>query len=66
MITIEQLVEEWRATRARHDATLAYLEAGNMIYLDGVESEEATGQHIARLVEWIAELDKLLDEYGAG
>jgi hypothetical protein len=65
MITIEQLVEEWRATRARHDATLAYLEAGNKVHVDGQESDEATDRHIKRLVEWIAELDGLLDEYDA-
>lgn len=64
MITIEQLVEEWRATRDRHDATLAYLEAGNMVHVNGEESGDATERHIARLVEWIAELDRLLDEYG--
>ena len=65
MITIEQLVEEWRATRARHDATLAYLEAGNKVHVGGEESEEATERHIRRLVEWITELDRLLDEYAA-
>jgi hypothetical protein len=64
MITIEQLVDEWHATRTRHIATLAYLEAGNRVHVDGEESEEVTGRHIARLIEWIAELDKLLDEYG--
>jgi hypothetical protein len=65
MIAIEQLVDEWHATRTRHIATLAYLEAGNRVHVGGLVSEQATARHIARLIEWIAELDKLLDEYSA-